>query len=296
MEYAVVQKYLYLGGGLHYWNGISRITNSSTLNFMTLDNYRRSWATLGLSDQYARHLGIFAKGKIGKFDYRLAANAPIKNSLDVNRIPTEWNGQILYTGRYELPYESNWSYQGYLEYEFLDQESDKLPYKVGTYLGKKKVFNLGAGFFAQPKGTVTYNPDSTLTPHNVDHFAIDAFYDSPVGKGAITAYAVYYIYNYGPDYTFGQTYGTGNSLLMQAGYLIPRFCNKMSFQPYVAYNTANFNYFDNAGNSVRAGLNMFMDGHHSKLTLEYSTTQDMYTGTTKPGRVWGLVLQAQVFL
>lgn len=296
MEYAVVQKYLYLGGGLHYWNGISRLTNSSTLNFMTLDNYRRSWATLGLSDQYARHLGIFAKGKIGKLDYRFAADAPIKNSLDVSKIPTEWNGQILYTGRYELPYEADWSYQGYVEYEFLGQESDKLPYKVGTYLGKMKVFNLGAGFFAQPKGTVTYNADSTLTPHNVSHFAFDAFYDSPVGKGAITAYAVYYLYNYGPNYVYGQTYGTGNSLLLQAGYLIPRFCNKMSFQPYVAYNTANFDYYENAGNSVRAGLNMFMDGHHSKLTLEYSTTQDMYTGASKPGRVWGLVLQAQVFL
>ena len=27
-----------IGGGLHYWNGISRLNNQSTLNIMTLDN------------------------------------------------------------------------------------------------------------------------------------------------------------------------------------------------------------------------------------------------------------------
>jgi hypothetical protein len=69
----------------------------------------------------------------------------------------------------------------------------------------------------------------------------------------------------------------------------------MSFQPYVAFNTANFDYYESIGNSIRTGLNMFMEGHHSKLTLEYTTTQDMYTGT-KPGRDWMLILQAQVFL
>jgi hypothetical protein len=39
-----------VGGGLHYWNGISRLNNQSTLNLMTLDNKRQAWAT-GLSDQ-----------------------------------------------------------------------------------------------------------------------------------------------------------------------------------------------------------------------------------------------------
>ena len=51
-----------IGGGLHYWNGISRANNQSTLNMLTLDNQRQSWATLGLSDQFARHIGIYLKG------------------------------------------------------------------------------------------------------------------------------------------------------------------------------------------------------------------------------------------
>jgi hypothetical protein len=301
-EFAVAQQYLYIGGGLHYWNGLSRITNTSTLNFMTMDNYRRAWATLGLTDQFARHLGIYAKGRAGGFAYRVAVNSPIVNSLDVNRIPEEWNGEILYTGRKEFYNDAAWSYQGYFEYMFFDKESDKLPYKVCTYLGKKKVLNIGAGFIAHPKGSITYNPgsegaDSSMTQHDVSHFAFDVFYDSPVGKGAITAYAAYYLYNYGPDYTLGQTYGTGNSFLVQAGYLIPKFSNKISLQPYAAYNTAKFNAFDNGGNSIRTGINMFMNGHHAKLTLEYESTQNQWNNSSqKNDRANKITLQAQIFL
>jgi hypothetical protein len=305
-EFAVVQKKLYIGGGLHYWNGISRLTSSSTLNFLTLDNYRRAWSVLGLTDQFARHLGVFAKGMLGRFAYRISANSPMINSLDVNRIPTEWTGtpQTLYTGKYEFLDEAAWSYQGYFEYMFFDKESDKLPFKVGTYLGKKKVLNIGAGFFHHPNGSITYKAPSgsidttmTLAQNNVSHFAFDVFYDTPLGSGGLTAYAVFYAFDYGPNYTLGQTYGTGNSILVQVGYLAPKFSNKISLQPYIAYNTANFKAFDNTGNAVRAGLNMFLDGHHSKLTLEYTTTQDMFNnGSVKPERVNAIVLQAQVFL
>jgi len=301
-EFAVVQQKLYIGGGLHYWNGISRLTNSSTLNFLTLDNYRRAWSVLGLTDQFARHLGVFAKGQLGRFAYRVAANSPLINSLDVNRIPTEWNGITLYTGKKEYLTEAAWSYQGYFEYMFFDIESNKLPYKVGTYLGKKKVLNVGAGFFLHPNGSITYNApinevDSTMTQNNVSHFAVDVFYDTPLGTGGLTAYAAFYSFDYGPHYTLGQVYGTGNSFLVQVGYLAPHFSNKLSLQPYVAFNTANFKAFDNSGNATRAGVNLFLDGHHSKLTLEYTTTQDMYNNmSAKPDRKWGIVLQAQVFL
>jgi hypothetical protein len=305
-EFAVVQQKLYIGGGLHYWNGISRLTNSSTLNFLTLDNYRRAWSVLGLTDQFARHLGVFAKGQLGRFAYRIAANSPMINSLDVARIPVDsiYETTTLYTSKYEYSRgnalnlnSAAWSYQGYFEFMFFDKESDKLPYKVGTYLGKKKVLNVGAGFFFHPDGSLTYNPDSIFVQNNVSHFAVDVFYDTPLGTGGLTAYAVYYLFDYGPDYTLGQTYGTGNSFLLQVGYLAPKFSNKISLQPYVAYNTANFNAYDNSGNAVRAGVNMFLDGHHSKLTLEYTTTQDVYNnGAGKPERRNAIVLQAQVFL
>jgi len=300
MEYAVVQKYLYIGGGLHYWNGISRITSQSTLGFMTLDNYRRAWATLGLSDQYARHLGIYAKGMIGGFAYRVAVNSPIVNSLDVSKIPENvevWTGQVLYTGRKEFETKASWAYQGYFEYQILDKESDKLPYRAGTYLGKKKVFNIGAGFFKHPNGTVTYNTDGTLTGHNVSIYAFDVFYDTPLGTGGLTAYGAWYSFDYGPDYTYGQTYGTGNSILLQAGYLFPHFSDKVSLQFYTAFNTANFTAYDNPGNAIRTGLNLFLNGQHAKITLEYDTTQDQFNNeVSKPVRRNSVILQAQIFL
>jgi hypothetical protein len=83
VEYKVFDQ-LYLGGGLHYWRGISRLNNQSTLNFLPLDNPRHAWTTLGVTDQFARHLGIYAKGKIGKLDYRVAWDAPLINNFDQN--------------------------------------------------------------------------------------------------------------------------------------------------------------------------------------------------------------------
>lgn len=311
MEYAVVQKYLYIGGGLHYWNGISRITSQSTLGFMTLDNYRRAWATLGLSDQYARHLGIYAKGMAGGFAYRVSVNSPIINSLDVSRIPfaerqSNWDG-VLYTGRYMYEnYKDTykdlkraaWSYQGYFEYQIFDKESNKLPYRAGTYLGKKKVLNVGAGFFAHPNGTVMYNSaDRTVDQNNVFIYAVDVFYDTPLGTGGLTAYGAYYNFDYGPDYTYGLTYGTGNSFLLQAGYLFPHFSDKVSLQFYTAFNTAKFKGYDQSGNALRTGLNLFLNGQHAKVTLEYGSTQNMYNSTSsKPGRENTLTLQTQIFL
>jgi len=78
-----LNKSLYIGGGLHYWKGLTRISNQSTLNFMTLDQSRPfiGWHSLGVTDQFARHLGIYAKGAIGKFDYRIALNSPLRNNI-----------------------------------------------------------------------------------------------------------------------------------------------------------------------------------------------------------------------
>ncbi len=299
-EFQVVPEKLVMGIGLHYWNGISRLTNQSTLNFLTLDNYRRAWPTLGLSDQFARHLGIFANGMLGGFGYRLSANSNLINSLDVNRIPEAPNNQTLYTGKYEFEDDARWSYQGYFEYQFLDRESDKLPYKVGSYLGKHRVFNIGTGFFYHPNGSITYripesSADSVRVQNDVSHFAVDAFYDSPLGKGAITAYAAYYFFDYGPDYTLGSTYGTGSSFLVQAGYLIPGTYHKFRVQPYMALNTSNFDAFDNGGNGLRTGVNFFLVGHHAKFTLEYEAFNPDYTGP-RPDSRNSITLQAQVYL
>ena len=61
---------LYVGTGLHYWKGLTRLANQSTLNFMTMDNTRpfAQWHSLGITDQFARHMGVYAKGQMVGMD------------------------------------------------------------------------------------------------------------------------------------------------------------------------------------------------------------------------------------
>lgn len=261
-----------LGGGIHYWNGISRLNNSSTLNMMTLDNQRQTWATLGLSDQFGRSMGIFAKGSLGKLQYRVSVNDALTNNFEAALTPVN-GGSAIYAGKRLLgSKEAGKTYAGYFEYNFLDNESNFLPYKVGSYLGSKKVFNIGAGFYAHPNGAVSADTDGNLKGENATIFGIDAFYDAPIGKkgGALTAYALYQNQDYGQNYTYGTTYETGSMLYGHVGYLLP-MKTKTKLQPYLSYNDRKIEALDDNATQFAVGTNLFLSGHHSKLSLEYST-------------------------
>lgn len=300
-EYKVSDE-LYLGGGLHYWKGLNRLANQSTLNFMTLDNTRPfvHWHSLGVTDQFARHLGMYAKGKIGKLDYRLAWNNPGRNGFQSDR-STAGSG-LTYNGFAELNKDGdpvgNSIFEGYFKYELMDSESTKLPYMVGTYLGKKKIFALGAGFFAHPNGM--YNT-GTGDHESVFHFAADAFLDMPLGDDdCLNAYASFMSFNYGENYV-SRWAGTGTVLYAQAGYLLPA----TKFMPYVAFQSGSYEGYDYAVTALDIGVNYFINGHHAKLTLEYHQLNDPRdTGfvSDQNGNITGfgdltqLRLQAHIFL
>ncbi|WP_458626903.1 hypothetical protein [Winogradskyella sp. PC D3.3] len=261
-----------IGGGLHYFNGISRLNNQSTLNIMTLDNNRQSWATIGLSDQFARHLGVFMKGKFNKLQYRVAINDAAVASLDARTAVA--GGDAVYNGRSSLGSKAaGKTYAGYFDYHFLDQESNFLPYKVGTYLGEKKVFNIGVGFFLHPEGSVI-DTGTVITPNlegeDVSIVAIDAFYDTPIGGNgsSITAYAVYQNNDYGKNYLYS-AYGTGSMLYGHVGYVLNGDKLKTRFQPYLSYGTHSYDAVDDNRSTLGVGINAYMSGHNSKLTLEY---------------------------
>jgi hypothetical protein len=276
-----------VGAGLHYFNGISRLNNQSTLNMMTLDNNRQSWATIGLSDQFARHIGVFMKGKFGKLQYRIAINDAIVNGLDA-RAPID--GEAVYGGANLLgTKDSGKTFAGYFEYNLLDQESNFLPFKVGTYLGGKKVFNIGAGFFMHPKGTVKLD-SGNLVGEDVSIFAIDAFYDAPIGDdgSAITAYTTYQSNDYGENYLYS-AYGTGSMIYTHVGYVLSGDTTKTRFQPYASYGSSSYDATSNNRNILGLGINAYMSGHNSKLTLEYKN-QDYITSTSS------LTLQAMIYL
>jgi len=282
VDYTVIPGKLNLGGGLHYWNGVSRLTNQSTLNFMTLDAPLTNWFSLGTSDQFARHLGFFAKGKLGRLDYRFGLNDATNRSLFAGAADPARNFTL-----YGNPSKPGGGLitQGYVNYQFWDQESNLLPYFVGTYLGTKKVFNIGAGFFNHPEATTTYRNDTDSTTAVVGtnaarSFGVDAFLDMPIGQGgsngALTAYAVYYNHNWGENYSGGLRFaGTGTAFYGKLGYLLPKFSEKLRVQPYVATTIASLDAWKQKGldnttaTDIKIGANFFLDGHHSKVTLEY---------------------------
>lgn len=281
---------LFIGGGLHYWKGLTRLANQSTLNFMTLDQSRPfvHWHSLGITDQFARHIGIYAKGRLGKVDYRIALNAPTRSPLGAGRDYGLNNSNLTYTGvstpNEEGEVTGGSIIEGYFTYSFFDKESTKLPYYVGTYLGKKKVFNLGAGFFAHPNGMFNSN---TGAHESVSHFAADAFLDLPTNGGGLNAYASYQNFNYGDNYV-SRWAGTGSVVYAHLGYYV----KSANIMPYVAFQASNYEGLpDNNPSAIDVGLNYYILGHNAKLTLEYHKISDDPRETTSQIR-----LQAHIFL
>ena len=302
-----VTRWLYIGSGLHYWNGISRLTNQSTLNFLPIDNPRFAWATLGTTDQFARHLGVYAKGKIGKLDYRLAWNKAMTYSFDRGR--SLFEDQAMYRGAElaELPgvkENAGNIYQGYFMYQFLDQESNKLPYMAGTYLGKKTVFNIGAGVYFHGNGSVTQTVEEdngVQIPYRYRFGMMPCILllmpfstDLSVTRWPISALVAYYSFDYGPNYMLGgssQVVATGSTIYGQLGLLLPKFTNVGRWQPYVTFANRGVEALDGNLVQIGAGLNYLISGHNAKVSLEFRN-QSPVDGESSSE----IIMQAVVFL
>ena len=88
-------------------------------------------------------------------------------------------------------------------YQFLDQESNAGAGTVGSYLGRKRVFNIGGGVLYQPQGVWHTTQAGDTVRQAIKLFAVDVYYDAPLdaAKGtALTAYAGYFHYDFGPGY------------------------------------------------------------------------------------------------
>ena len=269
-----------IGAGLHNYGGISRLNGQGTINMLTLDNNRSSWSTLGLSDQFSNHLGIFAKGRVDKFNYRFALGDALTNTTDGNASTMLENNQVKYLGKALLD-KGKYVVSGYVDYQFLDQESNFLPYRVGTYLGAKKVFNIGAGFFHHKDGLAKMTND-VLTSESVTHLAVDAFYDTPIGQNnsAITAYASFQNSQMGDQYLSGNIVGDGNQFYGHVGYLIPKKIEegqspyRNRIQPYVGYSHRDFKALSEPAKELRIGGNWYIDGHNARISIEYQKAFD----------------------
>ena len=313
---------LSVGGGLHYYMGLSRMTMSSTLNYMTIDAPIFNWPLIENSDQFARQIGIFAKGKYNKFEYRFSLNKPFATNQAITDVPLAENAVAVDNSN-----NAKWSKAGYVEYQFFDKESNFLPFKVGSYLGTKKMFNLGAGFYTAPSATKT-SVNGVIEKHPINLFAADAFLDLPVGnkakKMAVTAYSVLFDYDFGPNYlrnigimnegvadpTFTDSralagsgnlqpmIGTGTIWYTQAGFLLPNKAEKpkVRIQPFAAYTYKDFDALDKSSSQFDLGTNFFLDGHHAKITAQYSN-RPVYLAKDNIDSYKGeFLLQLQIYL
>jgi len=311
VEFQVLEKYLSVGAGLHYWNGVSRMSNASTLNFLAIDAPIFNWPTIEKTDQFARMMGIYAKGKLGKIEYRVAVNEPFATTGTPNTNAADYS-----------PRNINKVYQGYACYNFLEGESNVLPFYVGTYLGSKKVFNLGAGFLQNSNAMWSKTAAGDTVNHNMMLWAVDAFLDMPINKSkktAITAYAAYHNYNFGPNNVRNigimnsadaggslrgnaiPMLGTGDILYVQSGYLFSPLKNGSQIQPYAAYSHSLFDGVKNStGKNVAVsvldlGCNYYITGHHAKLTLNYRNRPD-FTNVDALKYRPEVTLQAMIYL
>ena len=313
-EYHFNEK-LHIGGGLTAWGaGTTRYSANSSSSQLTLDTpmyqqFANTSSTFG-----NRNLSIYAKGYLGKFNYRAAITNPYRNSNN--------NLGLNSTVSTETP---RAQYSGILMYSFLDKESLEDAYHKGTYLGTKKVFNVALGYMTQAKAMWHVTPDATVAYDDMKVLGFDVFYDSPINaKGAaLTAYAAFNNNDYGKNYiqsvntpnpAIGDNtlingsgagfigVGTGNIYYAQLGYLFGKSDNeakKGRFQPYAATQIADLEALDTPMTMYELGVNYYTTGTLGpKFSLNYQN-RAVYDKTLigaykQSDRLGMVVLQCQV--
>ena len=77
-EYLVFKDrdYLKIGGGLIIVNGLSRFTQPSVGTILSMDVPVFAQATVDQTDEFARKLSLYARGQVGRIDYRVAISDP----------------------------------------------------------------------------------------------------------------------------------------------------------------------------------------------------------------------------
>ena len=292
-EYYITNRSLQVGMGLTAWTGFTRFASPAVASIMGFDAPLFEQNTNDANDQFLRKLSIYVKGKMGKLDYRFILSNPMLASKSSVVKPISVNSDFSY--KPPSPQTS-----AYVMYQFLNEESNLTPYMTGTYLGKKKVFNIGAGFQYQANAMWHHN-DATqkdTIQEDMFNYAVDAYYNAPIGtKGmAISAYATAMHLGYGKNYIRNQgvmnpadgvvagtptvngagnafpMMGTGNIIAGQIGLLLPNNIlgeKNGQLQPYIMVMHGSFDRLQQGMFQYDAGLNWYMSGYRSKLTLNY---------------------------
>ncbi len=329
-EYKVSKKnQLKLGAGLTIANGLSRFSQPSIGTIMTMDVPVFAQTTVDQTDQFSRKLSVYARGQLGHLDYRFSLSDPF---------PVQSNGAgITKPGVYSTFASNgrNKQYQAYLIWQFFENESHTTPYMTGTYLGKKKIFNIAFGSIYQKNAMWNRaSANDSIQYEDMILLCAESFLDMPVNKAkgtALSAYAGYFLTNYGKNYlrynglmnpmngtnpngsnsisgqgpVYGNAYpmfGTGTVLYAQVGYLLPaELIKNGQLMPYATYTYSKYDRLGNQNVDIyNVGLNWLINAHNAKISLDWQnrpTFQTAGDGTIIKGvRKNAFTLQYQIFI
>jgi hypothetical protein len=315
-EYAVIKTSLSLGMGLSGWSGLARFASPAVGSIMGLDAPLYQQTTNDVTDQFLRKLGVFAKGKLGKLDYRIMVAQP----LAFQKSPV-YSGDITKFSNFSgKPPQAQWN--GYFQYQFKDQESNLTPYMTGTYHGKKTVFNIGAGLVYQKDAMWRLADNARDTTYSdLLMLGADIFYDAPIGSDgqAISVYANYSHLDYGLGYIRNlgvlnpangdadktvvngggvafPAYGTGNVFYFQVGYKFKdNLIGTSTLMPYFSSQMADYSRLSKNMQFYSTGVSVLLNGHKSKITLAYENRPVYFTDNSDVRRLGSCVLQYQIF-
>ncbi|WP_247233607.1 OprO/OprP family phosphate-selective porin [Telluribacter sp. SYSU D00476] len=325
-EYEVHRKgtsFVRFGGGLTIMNGLSRFSQPGIGSILTMDVPVFAQVTVDQTDQFARKLSVYSRGQVGKLNYRIIVADPF---------PIETNGAVppaLGANSTFAQRNHRKQFSGLFIYNFFDTEDNTTPgYMTGTYLGRRKVLNLEAGFINQKNATWRREgADTTYSALNL--WSVAAYLDMPINrvKGtAVSSYLGYFHTDYGRGYlrynglmnpasgttqplpgvggTQGNAFpmfGTGNVVYAQAGY---KFRDGLlgeqgTLLPYASLQHATYDRLQGGMNVWNLGVNWLMKGHTGKLSLNYENRPIYQASTTAnllapSGRRGNWVLQYQV--
>ncbi|GLU56647.1 hypothetical protein [Dyadobacter frigoris] len=325
-EYEVQRKgnnFIRFGGGLTIVNGLSRFSQPSISTIMTLDVPIFAQATVDQTDQFARKLAIYSRGQVGKINYRISVADPFP--IETNgAVPPSLNANSVFAQKKHKK-----QFDGLLIYNIFETEDNTTPgYMTGTYFGKRKIWNIEAGFIAQKNATWRKESVDTLYS-NMNLWSVASYLDMPLNKDkgtAVSAYLGYFHMGYGKGYlryngsmnpatgttlpitgvsgTQGNAYpmfGTGNVIYSQFGYKLKDGLLRShgTLMPYASLQKSDYERLRDPMILYNVGVNWLMKGNNGKLTLNYEN-RPIYKNSTianelqKDLRKGSWILQYQV--
>ncbi len=313
-----VSSFLYLGIGKSLIRGLSRFSSPSTSTLVSGDIVLVALPGLVVFDDLIRKFSFWGRGKIGPIDYRLVVGQPIGVAPATSNSTLTEGIAVWAPDRFRI----NTSF--YAKWEFAEKESPISTSHIGTYFGRKKVINLGAGFEIQKDAMWYLQAGDTLFT-NLITWSLDFFMDLPLSRSqAFTLYAGYFNYDMGPNYirvlgvnnpatgidpgqaTFNRsgnaypTLGTGQTLYMQLAYLTPLLSQTKrlgQFQPFFSWQYANLDRLNSASWYMDLGSHWVFSTSGSRLSFYFQNRPifvEIEDQIKAEDRKWMAVVQYQI--